>query len=67
MFGIDPIKVKIEKRKELKREPTQKEEIEMLKLEIKKLRINPQKMKDDANFKNKLVKENELEGYLNSG
>ena len=60
MHGIDPMKVKIEKKREIKREPTQEEELELLKQEIKKLRINPQKMKDEGDFENKLVSEKEL-------
>ena len=68
IFGIDPVRVRIEKMKELGREPTIDEEKDVLQLEIKKLGITPIKLKEDeSRFKNKLVKERELERYLDDG
>lgn len=59
-FGIDPMKVRIEKRRETGREPTAEEEIEMLQNEIKKLRM----LNNDPK---KIVNETELEYYLAEG
>jgi hypothetical protein len=59
-FGIDPMKVRIEKEKEMDRELTSEEEIELIKLEIKKLR-EPQ---TDPQI---IVKEEELESHLKDG
>lgn len=59
-FGIDPLKVRIEKQKELGRELNNEEEIQMLQNEIKKIRnkdSNPQIV----------IKEEELENYLSDG
>jgi hypothetical protein len=68
LYGIDPMKVKIERRKELGKELSLDEEKELLQVEIKKLQINPERLKESAsNFKNKLVKERDLERYLNDG
>jgi hypothetical protein len=68
IFGIDPVRVRIEKMKELGREPTIDEEKNVLQLEIKKLTISPVKLKEDnSSYENKLVKESELERYLNKG
>jgi len=68
LYGIDPVKVKIEKQKKLKREPDTDEEKEALQQEIKKLQFKPEKLKQDkTRFKNKLVRERDLEKHLNAG
>ncbi len=59
-FGIDPMRVKIEKQKELGREPSIDEEIQALQNEMKKLR----NIEDDPK---RIVDEEELEGYLERG
>jgi len=59
-FGIDPMKVRIEKQRELGREPTSEEEIEMIQNEIKRLRHGNSDPK-------KIVDEDELERYLAEG
>lgn len=59
-FGIDPMKVRIEKRKELGREVTGEEEMELIKLEIKKSR----EPKEDPQI---IVREEDLESYLKDG
>lgn len=57
LLGIDLLDVKIAKEKEVGRELDSKEELELYENEIKKLRINPQKIREDGQFKNKLVRE----------
>ena len=59
-FGIDPMKARIEKHRELGREPTSEEEIEMIQNEIKRLRHGNSDPK-------KIVDEDELERYLAEG
>lgn len=59
-FGIDPMKVRIEKQKELGREPSFEEEMELMKLEIRKLR----EPKEDPQM---IVKEEELQSHLKDG
>ena len=66
LYGIDPLKVKIEKQKELSRELAQDEEKEALRSEIAKLAIHPQKLRP-GHQKTKLVAEEELTSYLNKG
>jgi integrase len=60
LFGIDPVKVRIEKQRKLGREPTPDEEIETIQNEIKKLRAGGSDPK-------KIVGEDELEHYLSEG
>lgn len=60
-FGIDPMKVKIEKQKELDRDPNSEEEIQAIQNEIKKMRAQPN------NDPKKIIQERELEGYLSDG
>ena len=69
LLGIDLLDVKIAKEKELEKELTPAEELELYENEIKKLKINPEKLREEdaSQFKNKLVKESELERYLNKG
>jgi len=59
-FGIDPMRVRIERRKELGREPTLDEEIRFLQEEIRKLR-------EGGSDPKRIVSEEELERYLNDG
>ena len=68
LLDIDLLEVKIAKEKQIKRELTPTEEVELYEDEIKKLRIDPQKIREDEfRYENKLVKEGELECYLNDG
>lgn len=66
LYGIDPLKVKTEKQRELSRELAQDEEKEAIRSEIAKLAINPQKLRP-GDRKTKLVAEEELTSYLNKG
>jgi hypothetical protein len=59
-FGIDPMRIKIEREKELGRELNASEEIELIQNELKKLREGKQGPK-------RIVSEEELEGYLAEG
>ena len=62
--------VKVAKEKELGKELTPPQELELYESEIKKLRINPQRLRGTSEagmYKNKLVRETELERYLNNG
>jgi site-specific recombinase XerD len=65
MFGIDPMKVRIEKGREL----TPEEEIEAIQSEIKRLRIEPVKFRerDCRANESRLICEDELVRYLNDG
>jgi len=66
LYGIDPLKVKIEKQRELSRELGQDEEKEAIRSEIAKLAIHPQKMRP-THGKTKLVTEEQLTAYPNKG
>ncbi|MEM2538397.1 MAG: hypothetical protein QXE38_03730, partial [Candidatus Methanomethylicia archaeon] len=57
-FGIDPLKIRIEREKELNRELTVDEEIQLITNMIKKMREGSDP---------KIVKEDELEKYLTNG
>jgi hypothetical protein len=57
-FGIDPMKVRIEKQKELGREPSTEEEIQTIQNEIRKIRGHEEDPKKI---------EEELESYLAEG
>jgi integrase len=59
-YGIDPLRVKIEKQKETGKEPSADEEISLIQNEIKKLRTQETEPK-------KLVNESELQQYLAKG
>jgi hypothetical protein len=67
LYGIDPMKIRIEKQRKLKREPNVDEEKEALQLEIKKLTTSPMRLIEYNKFQNKLVSEDKLEDYLNNG
>lgn len=60
-FGIEPMRIRIEKQKELGRELTLDEEIKLLQNELKKLRNSP------SNDPKRIVSEGELERYLAEG
>jgi len=60
-FGIDPMKIRVEKEKELGRGMTGEEEMEQITVEIKKLREEPRREMQ------MLVKEDELQRYLEEG
>jgi len=59
-FGVDPMKVRVEKQKQLGREPTPEEEIETIQNEIKRFKFGNSDPK-------KIVGETELEKYLAQG
>jgi len=59
-FGIDPMKVRIEKQKELGREPSTEEEIQTIQNEIRKIRGHEEDPK-------RIVEEEELESYIAEG
>jgi len=67
LYGIDPLKVKIERQRELKREIGQDEEREAIRSEIAKLAVQPHKLRMTTPRKTKLVTEEELTAYLNKG
>lgn len=70
LLGIDLLDVKVAKERELGKDLTPAEELNVYENEIKKLSINPQKFRqseESGRFQNKLVKERELEQYLNKG
>jgi len=57
-FGIDPMKIKIEKERKIGRKISEEEEIQLLQNEIRKIREGDEQ---------RIVKEDELEGYLKEG
>jgi site-specific recombinase XerD len=78
LYGIDPLRVRIEKTKELGRKLTPDEEIIAIQSEIRKLITHPVMLKEepgrDCNnsnncrrYESKLVKEDELLQYLDEG
>ena len=70
LLKIDLLEVKIAKEKQLEKELTPAEELRLYEDEIKKVRINPEKLKAEkgsSKFENRLIKEKELERYLNKG
>jgi len=66
MYGIDPMKVKIEKEKELGKELSIEEEQELLTNEIRKLTI-PQLNNNGKPFQSKIIAEKELVPYVEEG
>jgi len=66
MYGIDPMKVKIEKERELGKELSLDEEQKLLTTEIKRLTI-PQLGKNGKPYRSKIVNENELPSYVEDG
>lgn len=77
LLDIDLLEVKIAKEKEIRKELTPAEEVELYESEIRKLRINPQRLRNVgeecadgvhcARFENRLILENELVHCLNDG
>jgi len=70
LLGIDLLDAKVAKERALGKDLTTAEELEAYENEIRKLRIDPQELRkeeDAAKCQNKLVRERELEKYLNSG
>jgi diphthamide synthase (EF-2-diphthine--ammonia ligase) len=57
-FGIDPMKIKIEKERKIGRKISEEEEIQLLQNEIRKIREGDEQ---------RIVEEDELEGYLKEG
>jgi hypothetical protein len=74
-YGIDPMKVKIERQKELGRTITSDEESQILQTEVKKLTLHQAASKRTmrnggtplSEFENKLIEESELVSHLNDG
>jgi hypothetical protein len=70
LLGIDLLEVKVEKEKELGKELSQEEEIELFEGEIRRMRIEPVKFreeKDCGENESRLIAEEELVRYLNDG
>jgi hypothetical protein len=70
LLGIDLLDAKVAKERALGKDLTTAEELEAYESEIRKLRIDPQKLRkeeDAGKYQNKLVRETELERYLNKG
>jgi len=69
LLGIDLLDVKVARERELGKDLTPVEELEAYESEIRKLRIDPQKLRkqEAGEYQNKLVRERELERYLNKG
>lgn len=65
LYGIDPMKVKIEKEKKLGKGLTLEEEEELLKVEIKKVTM-PQTVNDKP-YVSKIISEDELTAYVEEG
>jgi integrase/ketosteroid isomerase-like protein len=70
MFGIDPMKIRIERGKELEAE----EEIEAIQNEIKRLRMTPKTYREESDcdgnsrkYESKLIDESALVQHLNGG
>ena len=66
LYGIDPLKIEIEKQRGLSRELGQDEEKEAIRSEIAKLAIHPQRVRP-THQKAKLVTEDKLTNYLSKG
>jgi hypothetical protein len=70
LLGIDLLEVKVEKERELGKELSREEEIELFEGEIRKMRIEPVKFREEKDCganESKLVSEDELVRYLNDG
>ena len=65
-LGIDPMKIRMEKKRKLKREPTSEEEIQLLQEEVKKLRAN-RSGNDCKPYQSKIIGEDELVQYVEDG
>lgn len=69
LLGIDLLDAKVAKERTLGKDLTTAEELEAYESEIRKLKIDPQKLRKEeaGEYQNKLVRETELEKYLNKG
>ena len=66
MYGMDPMKVKYEKERELGKELSLDEELELLTTEIKKLAM-PQLNNNGKPYQSKIIGEKELVSYVEEG
>jgi hypothetical protein len=75
-LGIDPMRVRVERQREVGREPTLDEEVEAIQGEIRRLMAHPHKLKEEKNgdnhnnsrrYETKLVTEKELVPHLDEG
>jgi hypothetical protein len=66
-FGIDPVRVKVERQRELGRALKPEEEIQALQLAIKKVRVEGDSERNGKDDPKKVVGEDELEGFLLEG
>ena len=66
MYGIDPMKVKIEKEKELGKGLSIDEELELMTTEIKKVTM-PQLNNNGKPYQSKIISEGELVPYVEDG
>ena len=66
MYGIDPMKVRIEKERELGKELSLDEEQDLLTTEIKKLTI-PQLNSNGKPYRSKIIGEKELAPHIEEG
>jgi len=68
-LGIDPMRIRIERQREMGRELTWDEEFKLLQDQIRKLVVHPVKLNGENNrrYETKLVTEKELVDHLNDG
>jgi hypothetical protein len=66
-FGIDPMRIRMERQKEIKREPTAGEEIELLQDEVKKLRLVSSENGNGKPFVSKVIEERALVSHVEDG
>jgi len=66
LYGIDPMKIRIEKEKEVGKELSVDEEQELLKVEIKKVTM-PQSNNNNKPYVSKIISESELVQYIEEG
>jgi hypothetical protein len=66
LYGIDPMKVRIEKEKELGKGLSVDEELELMTIEIKKIAV-PQRNNKEKPYQSQIVSENELVSFIEEG
>jgi len=66
MYGLDPMKVRIEKEKEFGKDLSFDEELEFMTIEIKKIAI-PQRNNNEKPYQSQIVTENELVTFIEEG
>jgi len=75
-IGIDPMRIRVEKAREFRRELTAEEEVNAIQMEIKKLVIPPTNLKKENQprencngkpYMSKIITEDELEPYVEEG